>query len=548
MNRLPALAKLTRPRPHQAVERRRLFAALDDARRVPLVWLTAPPGAGKTTLAATYLEGAARAVVWYQVDPGDSDPAAFFHYLALAVGGPGRRRKDPLPSLAPEHLSDLPGFARRFFRQLFARYADGAILVFDNFQEVAEPGLTSILREACAETPPCANIMVLSRTEPPTALVELQARGMLTLLDWTDLRLTHDETRAMCARRGVLEEWVVRALHQQADGWAAGVTLMLERFKRAGASASTLSADTHQSVFSYFANLIFDQATPAVRDILLALAFAPRMTTTLARELSGSTEAPRLLEALHRRHLFTDRRPGVEPVYQFHALFQAFLRAKAGELLPQQRLRERMLDTALALGRSDEWEHAYPLLAQVCSWKEAIGLIRARAAELLATGRWQTLIQWIEAIPDAELQREPWLRYWAARAQAQTDPPRAASTFANAQALFAERGERAGRVLSLAGLLQTSTVDYTDFRTVDRWLDALAEEIAVDPPSLQPEQEIAVWSALLIAGYFARPWHPCVPTALDRVEAMLGTLQDGPAALEAATSVLTVAAHSAQMD
>lgn len=45
-----------------------------------------PPGAGKTTLAASYLDSQKRPLLWYQLDEGDADAATFFHYLGLAAG------------------------------------------------------------------------------------------------------------------------------------------------------------------------------------------------------------------------------------------------------------------------------------------------------------------------------------------------------------------------------------------------------------------------------------------------------------------------------
>jgi len=60
-------AKLTRPRLAQVYARARLFELLDQAIESSAVWVEAAPGAGKTTLAASWVDVRRRPCVWYQV-------------------------------------------------------------------------------------------------------------------------------------------------------------------------------------------------------------------------------------------------------------------------------------------------------------------------------------------------------------------------------------------------------------------------------------------------------------------------------------------------
>src|SRR6188474_1331243 len=115
----PALAKTTRPRLSSVVPRERLFRALDEARNRSALWLTGPPGSGKTTLAASYVEKRKPASLWYQIDESDADIASFFYYLGLAGARPTKRGAAELPRFMPQHRAALTAFARRYFQALY---------------------------------------------------------------------------------------------------------------------------------------------------------------------------------------------------------------------------------------------------------------------------------------------------------------------------------------------------------------------------------------------------------------------------------------------
>ena len=541
MTRKALLAKVSRPRLFDVVPRERLFALLDENRGRPLIWIASPPGAGKTTLVASWLEARQVPAIWYQVDSGDADPAALFDHLSRAAQVLCEGRETSLPRFAAEHLADVPAFARIYFRALFARLPAGVAIVLDNYQEAPDDAeLHGAIREAVLQAPPGNAIIGVSRTDAPVSFVRFAANGAMISFGWDRLQLTREEVVALCAQRGVTEGWLVQALHQQSQGWAAGVTLMLERFGHADGSARELPSETRESVFNYFADLIFDQTSQRRRDILLSVAFLPRVTPALAVELSTDAGAPDVLEDLYRRRLFTDRRPGPEPSYQFHALFLDFLRMRARKTLDAAALTLLIVRSARALETSGDIEAAMDLWLGHACWDEAERLIVERAAQQLETGRRETLRRWIEALPEARRTTRPWLAYWLGRAFLQTDPETGTRILEDAVKLFRRCDDHGGLLECLTALVNGAFLGFHALDAMEGWLDELLAEIGQTPGFASPDAELRVQGTLCMTLFHTRPWHPLIEPSYRRVEALLSESADPDIALGAALGALVV--------
>jgi len=283
-----------------------------------VVWVTGPAGAGKTTLVASYLDTRNLPCIWYQVDAGDADPATFFYYLGIGARKAAPRFRRPLPLLTPEIGPAIQTFTKRFFESLFGRLKHPSILILDNYQEApVDSVLHEIIATGLTAIPPGQQVIVISRSDPPSSYARSQANNNMAIIDWDQLRLTHEELtdvmHLQCA--GTLPKETVRAVYEKTGGWAAGAVLLCQAVRMEAADSDTIKNIQSEKVFDYFANELFARADASIQDFLLKTSFVRNLSPKIAGELSGHENAGQILSELNRRNFFIEKRTEQGPIY-----------------------------------------------------------------------------------------------------------------------------------------------------------------------------------------------------------------------------------------
>jgi LuxR family maltose regulon positive regulatory protein len=467
-----AFAKSTRPEIGGVVQREALFSRLDGTPARTVVWISAPPGFGKTTLAASYLEARSYRWAWYQIDPEDDDGETFFHYLAHAVRRLGIHG-DGLPVFGPEHRSDVAAFSRRFFRALFAGAVGPTALVLDNLHELSEESPLRIVLEAgLAQVPRQCCVIVTSRAPPPLALSRLQANGQMVCMAADELRITAAELAEMAQLRGSpLAEASLRQLQERADGWAAALVLMVEHHKLADVPAQLPADTTPKIVFDYLAGEIFERFEPATRQLLMQIACLPRVTIDIARALSGDEGAGRVLFNLAHNDYFVRELVGADGrVFVFHPLLREFLLHRAARDLPLAVGPAALRHAARLLRDSGQAEDALALLVEARDWPEAAEVTAAQADTLLAQGRHATLAGWLELLPPEVVGGSAVLLHAYGAALAHASPRAARRKFEEAFDAFERAADWHAMARCCLGVIDTLLREFDDLTALDRWL------------------------------------------------------------------------------
>ncbi|HEY0061285.1 MAG TPA: BTAD domain-containing putative transcriptional regulator [Telluria sp.] len=530
--RIPAYVKLSRPRLHQPLARTRLFALLERLRAShPVIWLAAPPGAGKTALVGTYLYHTAAPALWCQLDQADADPATLFFYLAEAV----RSMPGAMPWEAPRHACEPLQLARLFFRAFYARLPAGAIVVFDNVQDVDWTHTGKMLEHAFSEVPQGVTVIALSRDAPPASLARMELNNRLAVVGWDALRFNLAEACALAR----VDPAAVPAWLEQANGWAAGIVMLRCLAAEGGGGMAPASAGS-DCVARYFAGEILQRMPAGRQRLLLQLACLPHVSADEAVQLTGEREAARLLEALYTQRLFIERSGEADLArFQFQPLFATFLQREARARLDPGTRQALLVRAASIVEAQGDVGQAASLLQQAGAGQALADLLLRHAPALICAGRgeaWRQALSWLDAdVADTV----PGLWYWHGLSLCAARPLHARKILIRAEREFRRTGDCVARLLTLAAIIDTHDGEWSDPASLPYAIAQLAAGLAgFDLDTLEADTDLRLHARLASALLSSAPDSALLAPVAERALDAMARVDHAAALLGAAQQLL----------
>jgi LuxR family maltose regulon positive regulatory protein len=505
----PPIAKVTCPASTGYFPRHRLYRLLDKARKAPVLWITGPPGCGKTALVSSYIASRRLPCLWYKVDEADADLSTFFYYLRLAARKAAPRKKKRLPLLTPERMPGLSVFAQRYFEDLSSLLPVPSLLVLDDCHRLKDHALFfETLREGISRLSPGVDAVFVSRSDPHPCFARDRANRLLSTFGWEDLRLTLPEATGIVKlqRKTKPPAGLVKDLFERTDGWAGGLVLLLERRDRGSVAPRTIGRHVPAEIIDYFGSEIFRRLDGERRAFLLKTAFLPRMTAQMAQKITGMEDAGKVLSEMNRHNQFTKKYFQRESVYEYHDLFREFLLEHATAVYSREELSEIRKSAAALLEQEGYVEDAAVLLRGVGDWEALSRLILSQGKSLVAQGRYLTVLEWLRELPEEVFAENPWLLYWKGVCLIPFSPAESRSCFEEALRKFDAGTDATGVFLSWAGTVESIITPGGNFTPLDGCISLLPRllEKYGGLPSGEVGDEVTCWMFRALA-HWRRP-------------------------------------------
>jgi DNA-binding SARP family transcriptional activator len=411
-----------------ALTRQRIAEQLGALWTQRLGLIVAPAGYGKTTAMTAFAASAGVPVAWYRVEAWDADEASLLLHLETALRRAVSGLAGPWTTLTDAAASLEDGIAAP------------ALLVIDDVHTIEGTRAEAILERFIEYAPKALAVLIASRSQPHFNMSRLRVVGRVVELGVDDLRFRTWEVEQLFRDfyGQPLGPHELAELARRTDGWAAGLHLfhLATRNRSGDERRSVLGALSSRSrmIREFLTSNVLDQLPVDLRDFLVATSVLGVLNGQLCDWYLNRLGSQAILLELHRRRLFTQALDG-ENSFRYHEVLRAHLEGGLVDELGEDAVQEAC-------------HRAGALLEEVGAVPEALrAYSRAGDADAVARllGRQGAVLAdqpgyWIESLPPALLENDPWLLLALARRHSAAGHTNAAlDAYRRAEAGFAGR-------------------------------------------------------------------------------------------------------------
>lgn len=386
-----------------AVLRPRIMEELDKALEVKLTLITAPAGFGKTTAAANWVRQCGIPAVWISIDSFDNNIRKFWSYVIAALE------------------TVIPGTAEMFSRYLYnasefnaeglvavlvdeiSKSGADFILVLDDYHLIQDAAIHESLGLFIKYMPSNGHVIISGRSRPPFITARFEISGEIMNMGINELRFESSEIEDLSRSYDItLTKNELKLLEELLEGWAVGLRLLFDSMcKDKTFDISKLVSGSgwdSNKIAAYLMEEVMDNFSEEDNSFMVKTSILSQINGSLCDELTGRSDGYATLERLSMRNAFIVPVDSEGKWYRYHHLFSEFLQNMlAGS--DQFSLGELQEKAGNWYEKNGYIEEAVSYYMQCGNIEKVMAVIEANSRQLLKTGDFSVLKQWLAWLP-----------------------------------------------------------------------------------------------------------------------------------------------------
>ena len=492
--------KITPPTlPARVSHRQRVAQVLDEVRHYRLTLLQASAGFGKSTSLTSLAQGP-NPVIWYQVTEDDNDLSVFLlHLLHATQLALPQINKLPIPLLEGwdniQYPLPMVEIIHQYLNALSGNLTNPTILILDDIHLVLNvPEIAHALDRLISLAP--SNLKILLSSRLPIKLPNLtrwQAHGDVLSIDHNILKFTPDEIADLFSQQYdyELSQDQVESLAELTEGWAIALQLAWQSL-RSGAAASIedvmkKGAKSLSNLFEVLTHEVMNQQPVDIQEFLRLSAALRVMTPEACDALRDSSDSEAILDHLRQYDLFVVDLG--EDGLRYHHIFHQYLRGLS-DAAQCQTLHKRAAEFYQE-GADTDGAIYHLFLAE--DYNHAATLLNTYGARLLAMGRLDTLVSYLDNLSPETLHQHPTLlSYLGDLARLHSRFQEALGWYQQSESLCRERGLTDGLGRALRGQARV----YLDTVSPSRAEELLQQALRISDGTADREAQARLYQLL----------------------------------------------------